>query len=157
MQSQVETQIVEIAKRAKSYVRMLVFINVAAKSGNGYAKVWWDTHAEAIQTFIEELKKPRVEGEELTVPEPIRITFDNLPYGKKLKEAETAYMQYYEAWEFSHNLGVMLARLKATNPKHGLTQEEQQDEKKVLVALCDALSGFSATVKKLESNKWYIA
>jgi hypothetical protein len=157
-----EKELLKIAERAKSYVRMLLLIKEAAKGTktgkpNETARRWIQTHKGDIELFVAEMQKPHTEGEPYVIPQSIEQLFAKLPYAKKKKEAEARYMLYYEAWKDSgsKSKGVMLARYNTLVRVHNLTLKE--DIETIRVALCDALSGYSATMNKLETSSWYLA
>lgn len=140
----------EAAKRAKTVKRMLFLV----KDAGGDATEWFMQHYTDIIAFVEAHAKLQ-EGEELQIPESIDALFQSLPYSVKKKEINDAYDTYWDAWKGSSSKGVMLARLNTFTKDHGLTEETNVDD--IRMMLCDQLSKYSERLIKLERNKWYIA
>lgn len=140
------------AARAKSIVRMLLILRIAKPP----AKQWFEQNQDTIYAYARALKTAK-EGEIIEPPKVIGDLFASLPYSKKKKEIEEKYDAYYQAWiGMLHQKGskkIMLARLSAIK-KHNLTEENS--EKEILIALCDALSDFSSSMKLLEESTYYI-
>jgi len=142
------------AARAKTITRMILILRVAKPP----ARKWFEQNQDIIQEYARAIQK--VQGDDkIEVPEPIFALFKNLPYYKKKKEIEDRYDSYYQAWVGILNQkgskGVMLAKLNYLNRHHNLSQENSEQE--ILVALCDALSGYSVDLQALENNPKYIS